>query len=83
MPLNSTKCGAEMATIGMDHYCATHPRSPAAERRPTLSWRNNVWVALLGGSVEGGVVGLGHTIEAALRAFDVQYRNTLGPQTAG
>jgi hypothetical protein len=83
MPICSAKADATAAAKLMDRYCASHPSSPAAERRPSLSWRNNVWVALLGRSVQDGVVGFGLTIEAALRAFDVQYRHRLGPQTAG
>ncbi len=43
-------------------------------RRPNVSRRGNVWVALLGQSVQDGIVGLGRTVEAALRAFDVQYQ---------
>jgi hypothetical protein len=64
----------------IERYCASHPRSPAAERRPSLFRRGNVWVALLGRSIQDGVVGFGLTVEAALRAFDVQYRKTLQPE---
>jgi hypothetical protein len=35
--------------------------------------RSELWIALLGPSIEEGIVGLGPTIEAALRAFDAQY----------
>ena len=59
----------------MDVYCASHPSSPAAIKRPSLSHRNNVWVALLGRSVQDGIVGFGLTVEAALQAFDAQYQN--------
>jgi len=59
----------------MDIYCASHPSSPAAVKRPSLSRRNNVWVALLGRSVQEGIVGLGRTVEATLQAFDTQYQN--------
>jgi hypothetical protein len=38
-----------------------------------LSFRNGLWIALLGPSVEEGIVGLGDSVEAALRAFDAQY----------
>lgn len=53
-------------------YFAANPRSPAAVRRPELSIRSGRWVALLGG-IEDGIVGVGSTVETALRAFDAQY----------
>ncbi|MFN2542637.1 MAG: hypothetical protein ABR514_10800 [Chthoniobacterales bacterium] len=56
-----------------DAYCAAHPRSPTARRRPRLLLRGELWVALLGPNIEKGIVGIGPTIEAALRAFDSQY----------
>ena len=34
---------------------------------------------MLGQSVEEGIVGLGNSVEAALRAFDLQYLNALRP----
>jgi hypothetical protein len=40
-------------------------------------FQNNVWVALLGRSIEEGIVGLGSTAEAALAAFDAQYEGDL------
>ena len=43
--------------------------------------RGDLWVALLGPTVEKGVVGIGRTVEAALRAFDAQYFNLLRPAT--
>jgi len=64
---------ARMALEDMRSYCAAHPSSPAAVRRPALSFRRGVWIALLGPSVEEGIVGVGSTAEAALRAFDTQY----------
>jgi len=57
----------------MQHYCEAHPGSAAAVRRPRLFVRSGVWVALLGPSVEEGIVGIGQTVEGALRAFDEQY----------
>jgi hypothetical protein len=56
-----------------DAYCTAHPRSPTALRRPRLLLRGELWVALLGRNIEQGIVGIGPTIEAALRAFDSQY----------
>jgi hypothetical protein len=63
----------------MHHYCEAHPGSPAAVRRPQLFIRTGVWVALLGPSVEKGIVGIGATVEGALRAFDAQYLAGLRP----
>ena len=60
-------------------YCIAHPDSPSAVCRPQLFIRGEVWVALLGPSLEGGIVGIGPTVAAALRAFDVQYLAGLRP----
>jgi hypothetical protein len=57
----------------MELYCQAHPGSPAAVRRPRLFVRGELWIALLGPSVEEGIVGIGSTVTAALRAFDAQY----------
>jgi|SRR5207237_4034534 len=57
----------------MQLYCAAHPGSPSAVRRPQLLMRRQLWIALLGPSVEEGIIGIGATVAAALRAFDVQY----------
>jgi hypothetical protein len=65
----------------MYSYCQTHPRSPSAVRRPQLSIRGDLWVALLGPNVEKGIVGIGPSVEAALRAFDAQYLDLLGSAT--
>ncbi|PYJ11883.1 MAG: hypothetical protein DMF06_01285 [Verrucomicrobia bacterium] len=59
-------------------YYAAHPGSPAAARRPRISVRSGTWIASLD-NVRDGVVGLGSTVEAALRAFDRQYLNALRP----
>ena len=42
-------------------------------RRPKLFVRNDLWIALLGPSIEEGIVGIGPNVAAALRAFDAQY----------
>ena len=60
-------------------YCATHPRSPAAVRRPRLSIRGRTFVALLGPAIEEGIAGFGDSVQAALRAFDAQYLRSLTP----
>jgi hypothetical protein len=70
-----------VASEEMQSYCLAHPRSPSAVRRPRLSSRGDLWIALLGPSVEKGIVGIGPSVEAALRAFDTQYLNFLGPAT--
>ena len=64
---------AAAAIEQMKHYCATHPSSPSAVRRPQLFFRGDLWIAVLGPSVEKGIVGIGPTVVAALRAFDAQY----------
>src|SRR5437899_8614722 len=64
-------------------YCAAHPGSPSAARRPQLFLRSQLWIALLGPSVEEGIVGLGQTVDAALRAFDAQYLAGLRPPAHG
>jgi hypothetical protein len=60
-------------------YYATHPRSPSTVRQPSLTVRSGTWIALLGQNIEDGIVGFGDTVEAALRAFDLKYLNTLRP----
>ena len=65
----------------MELYCASHPRSPAAVRRPRLSIRGRTFVALLGPAIEEGIAGFGDSVQAALRAFDAQYSRSLTPPT--
>ncbi|MGE5208476.1 MAG: hypothetical protein ACM3KL_04000 [Alphaproteobacteria bacterium] len=64
---------AAAAIEQMKVYCAAHPESPSDVRRPQLFFRSDLWIALLGPSLEEGIVGIGPTVAAALRAFDVQY----------
>jgi hypothetical protein len=61
---------AQMAVGEMESYCAAYPGSPSAARRPALSIRSGLWIALLGPSLEEGIAGIGYTVEAALSAFD-------------
>jgi hypothetical protein len=63
----------------MELYCAAHPGSPAAVRRPRMFVRGELWIALLGPSVEEGIIGIGPSVTAALRAFDTQYLAGLRP----
>jgi hypothetical protein len=64
----------------MELYCEAHPGSPSAVRRPRLFVRGELWIALLGPSVEEGIVGVGATVTSALRAFDAQYLAELRPR---
>ena len=66
----------------MELYCQAHPGSPAAVRRPRLFVRGDLWVALLGPSVEEGIVGIGPTVTDALRAFDAQYPGRAAPASS-
>jgi hypothetical protein len=64
---------AAVAIEEMTRYCAARPGSPSAVRRPRLFFRSELWIALLGPNVQEGLVGIGATVAAALRAFDGQY----------
>ena len=70
---------AAAAIEQMKHYYATHPDSPSAVRGLQLFFRGDLWIAVLGPSVEDGIVGIGPTVAAALRAFDAQYMVRLHP----
>jgi hypothetical protein len=70
---------AAAAIEQMKHYCAAHPESPSAVRRPQLYFRSDLWIALLGPNLEEGVLGIGPSVAAALRAFDAQYLIALCP----
>ncbi len=70
------------ATEKLLFYCLAYPSSPSAVRRPQLSIRDGLWIALLGPSVEKGIVGIGPSVESALRAFDTQYLSFLKPSAA-
>jgi len=64
---------AAAAVEQMEHYCVERPGSPSAVRRPQLFFRGDLWIVLLGPNLEEGIVGIGSTVGAALRAFDTQY----------
>ena len=76
---NSTLAAMER----MEQYCTAHPGSPSAARQPQLLFRGQLWIALLGPTVSEGIVGIGQTVEAALRAFDAQYLAGLRPPSDG
>ncbi len=70
---------AATAMEQMELYCTAHAGSPSSIRRPQLFFRSELWIALLGPSMEEGIVGIGPTVAAALRAFDSQYLAGLRP----
>jgi hypothetical protein len=70
---------AAAAIEQMNLYCTAHPGSPSAVRRPKLFFRSDLWIALLGPTIEEGIVGIGPNVAAAVRAFDVQYLAGLRP----
>ena len=79
MKRNKVRLETIAAEERAEQYFAAHPRSPAAVRRPKLSTRSGVWIAILGRSIEDGIVGFGSSVEAALRAFDTQYLSAIRP----
>jgi hypothetical protein len=78
-PVRSAMDYAATAMEQMELYCTAHPGSPSAVRRPRVFLRSELWIALLGPSIEEGIVGIGPTIAVALRAFDAQYLAGLRP----
>jgi hypothetical protein len=64
---------AAAAIEQMEDYCANHPDRPSAKRHPQLFFRGDLWIAVLGPNMNEGIVGIGPTVAAALRAFDAQY----------
>lgn len=85
-PLKGNGHLAENPTLAamrrMELYCAANPGSPTTARMPQLLYRGQLWVALLGPSAQEGIVGIGQTVEGALRAFDAQYLAGLRPPSA-
>jgi hypothetical protein len=65
--------GADEDALLVEQYFGDHPDSPSAMRRPKVLRQGDIFVALLGRDVQHGIVGLGNTVENALRAFDLQY----------
>jgi hypothetical protein len=70
---------AAAAIEQMEVYYTAHPGSPSALRRPKLFLRSDLWIALLGSTIEEDIVGIGPNVAAALRAFDAQYLAGLRP----
>ena len=75
--------GADEAGLLVQQYFADHPGSPSAVRRPKVFRQGETFIVLLGRDVQHGIVGLGNTVENALRAFDVQYLSALRTPTDG
>ena len=75
--MNAKFLDAVAAKHRAELYCESHPGSPSAVRSPKIFIKSGVWTALLGESVRQGIAGFGPTVEAALRAFDRQYREYL------
>jgi hypothetical protein len=76
------KSGGTNLAGEIERYIELHPGSPAAVRRPQIVKRGPTWVALLGSNFETGIVGLGTTVNAALRSFDSCYLASWHPPVA-
>ena len=77
--LEAESNGDDEAVLQVEQYLVDHPGSPSAVRRPKIFREGNTFIVLLGRDVQHGIVGLGNTVENALRAFDLQYCNALRP----
>ncbi len=76
-PQKSTDSGSTAPVEAeVQRYCLAHPKSPSAVRRPKIMPRGQLWIALLGSTLEEGIAGTGQTIAAALHSFDAQYRKS-------
>ena len=71
--------GDDEAVLRAEQYSVDHPGSPSAVRRPKIFREGDTFIVLLGRDVQHGIVGLGNSVQNALRAFDLQYRNALPP----
>ena len=72
--------GNDEAVLQVDQYLVDHPGGPSAVRRPKVFGEGDTFIVLLGRDVQHGIVGLGNTVENALRAFDLQYLSMLSPR---
>ncbi len=57
----------------VEKYCAAHPAGAAALRHPRITIYHGKYVALLGRSINQGILGFGSSVASALRAFDDLY----------
>ena len=71
--------GDNGAALLVEQYFIDHPDSPSAVRRPKVFREGDTFIVLIGRDVQHGIVGLGNSVQNALRAFDLQYRNALPP----
>ena len=78
-PLEVESNGDDDAVLQVEQYILDHPQSPSAVRRPKIFREGDTFIVLLGRDVQHGIVGLGNTVENALRAFDLQYCDALRP----
>ena len=62
-------------------FCRS-PRQSQRGQRPKVFRQGDTFIVLLGRDVQDGIVGLGNTVESALRVFDLQYFNALPPLEA-
>jgi len=72
--------GNDEAVLQVDQYLVDHPGGPSAVRRPKVFREGDTFIVLLGRDVQHGIVGLGNTVENALRPFDLQYLSMLRPR---
>ena len=73
---------ADLVPTGLERmklYCQSNPGTPSALQRPHLFVRDQLWIVLLGPNAETGIVGIGPTVEEALRDFDTEYLASLHP----
>ena len=81
-PLDLGSNGDDGAVLLVEQYFVDHPHSPSAVQRPKVFRQGDTFIVLLGRDVQRGIVGLGNTVESALRVFDLQYFNALPPLEA-
>lgn len=64
-----TQSGARWIRVSVKALRAHVPARIGDLRR----YKGELWIALLSAGMEEGIVGIGSTVTAALRAFDAQY----------
>jgi hypothetical protein len=82
MNAKDARAAANAAMEQTELYYAAHPGSPFAVRRPRLSTRGDLWIALLGPSVEEGIIGIGATVNGGSGAARVRYAVSRRPASA-
>ena len=61
----------------VEYFLETHPRSPAAQRRPKFGVDGSVWLAYIGPRLRRGASGLGETPRDALEDFNRRFMEPL------